>query len=159
MFLKIYINNKTCNNNIIISSCNLLPGWNIERLPSVCPNTALPFFFGCHLNRQMSERKLCASLCTVTPLSGPEIVQIYNGPLWETNATASSAFQHQLSEAGTPEIFLKSILWELVPEIQYTDNNVLRPLLTFILQSCWPLWVIEHSFKRYQTQIQRVKII
>lgn len=82
-----------------------LPGWKIERLPSVCPNTTFPFFFGCHLNRLISDRKLCASLCTVTPLSGPEIVQMYNGPLWDTNATASPAFQHQLSDAGIPETY------------------------------------------------------
>ena len=41
-------------------------------------------------------------MCTVTPLSGPETVQMNRGPLWETNATASPAFQHQLREAGVP---------------------------------------------------------
>lgn len=82
-----------------------LPGWKIDRLPSVCPKTTFPFFFGCHLNRQISDKKLCASLCTVTPLSGPEIVQMYKGPLWDTNATASPAFQHQLSDAGIPETY------------------------------------------------------
>lgn len=83
---------------------SFLPGWKIERLPSVCPNTTFPFFFGCHLNRQISDKKLWASLCTVTPLSGPEIVQIYSGPLWDINATTSPAFQHQLRDAGIPEI-------------------------------------------------------
>lgn len=47
------------------------PGWKIDKLPSVCPNTSLPFLVGCHLNRQISDRKECASLCTVTPGSGP----------------------------------------------------------------------------------------
>lgn len=56
----------------------------------------------------MSDKKLWASLCTVTPLSGPEIVQIYSGPLWETNATTSPAFQHQLRDAGIPEINIKN---------------------------------------------------
>lgn len=82
---------------------SFLPGWNRERLPSVWPNTTFPFLLGCHLNRQISDIKLWASLCTTTPLSGPENVQIYNGPLCEANATASPTFQHQLRDAGIPE--------------------------------------------------------
>lgn len=81
-----------------------LPGWKIDRLPSIWPNTTFPLFWLCHLNIQISDKKLWASLWTVTPLSGPEMVQMNSGPLWETNATVSPAFQHQLREAGTPRI-------------------------------------------------------
>lgn len=71
-------------------------------LPSVCPNTSLPLLVGCHLKRQMSDRKEWASLCTVSPESRPAYTQIYNGPRWETNATPSAEFQHQLTDVGTP---------------------------------------------------------
>lgn len=68
----------------------------------------------------MSDKKLWASLCTVTPPSGPEIVQIYNGPLWETNATESPAFQHQLREAGIPET-LKEKTFAIISQVLNTN--------------------------------------
>lgn len=130
------INNK----NIYVSPYQFLPGWKIDRLPSVCPKTTFPFFFGCHLNRQISDKKLCAPLCAVTTFKGPEIVQMYKGPLWDTNATASPSFQHQLSDAGIPETY-RIRIWNSVRycQAQYQQLSWI-PVQTIILIHKWLDW-------------------
>ena len=98
----IFLRKNVFKSNVKESRKTNVPGWKTDKLPSVCPNTSLPFLVGCHLKRQMSDRKEWASLCTVTPGSRPPYTQIYSGPRWETNATPSVKFQHQLTDVGTP---------------------------------------------------------
>ena len=108
----------------VVTLCRCrLPGWKMDKLPSVCPNTSFPFLVGCHLNRQMSDRKECASLWTVTPGSEPPYTPMYSGPRWETNATPSAEFQHQLTDTGTPEDTTQAGGEDLHKLVEETDTS------------------------------------